>query len=123
MILTFNVNNNDEVKTSKLDDNNISDISVIKKGKSCNNLDLSSTSVDNENVFVFDVKYSEIFKKQDSQQNDELFFEKYQNLKMTKKFKSESSLCYEDLEVSKEANFFNKDFLKILDMTDNVSLL
>jgi len=80
-----------------------------------------------DNIFVFDVKYSEIFGKRNKKQNDDVFYEKFEDLKiignMNKKgyFKNELSYSHDDSEVSlKEENFFNTEFIKMINSTSMV---
>jgi hypothetical protein len=84
----------------------------------------SSCSKDsnNDNLFVFDVKYSHFSKNKP--QNDDMFFEKFEDLKMgnliKKGLKSDLSSSNNDSEISatKEENFINTDVLKMLNASN-----
>ncbi len=90
----------------------------------------SNKDSNKDNIFVFDVRYSEIFGKKNKKQNDDVFYEKFEDLKiignMNKKgiMKNELSYSHDDSEVSfKEENFFNAEFIKIINSTSIVMLL
>jgi hypothetical protein len=125
MILAYNIQN---IENDDSNDNyNFSDVSSIKKGNFLNINDIldeshsSSTlnkDLNTDNIFVFDVKYSDMFMK-NKKQNDEMFFEKFEDLKIKNLIKNglkaDISYSHDDCEVSaKEENFFNADFLKLI---------
>ncbi len=144
MILSYNPNN-EEGDLNKSKDSELSNLSSIQKGKIkifklfLDNSQFSTNSnrdISNDNIIVFDVKYSEIFRKKNKKQNDEVFYEKFQDLKiignMDKKnqIKSEISYSHDDSQVSfKEENFFNAEIIKMINSTNmvrkifNISLL
>ncbi len=76
-----------------------------------------------ENLFVFDVKYSNTFSKNKAQ-NDDMFFEKFEDLKMgnliKRGLKSDLSSSHNDSDISatKEDNFINTDVLRMLNSSN-----
>ena len=75
------------------------------------------------NLFVFDVKYSNTFSK-NKRQNDELFYVKFEDLKLYSEFKNgqksdiSSNAANESGLSLKEDNFINTDVLKLLDASN-----
>lgn len=72
--------------------------------------------VNTNNIFAFDINYSTIFNisKEGAVQNDELFYEKFENLHVAKHKRSSSQTNSDSISSVKDDFYLNKDVLNML---------